>query len=341
MTSRRARCPPCFLVSGKKQAAGKRRDRKGIEEGTLEALIGSIQKFSTEDGPGIRTTVFLKGCPLNCRWCHNPELIDPEQELIRVPGRCIHCGYCMKICPEDAVFVDEENNIDIRRDRCTRCMRCADECWSQALKPVSKKMTVREVYEEALQDRSFYQHTGGGITISGGELLLHREFVEELIDMGEKDGIDFCLDTSGYGDGEFLFRMASRSNVSNILFDIKAMDDRKHQELTGVSNEPILKNLRRLAEDPATRRKIHLRMPLIAGLNDGDEDIQAVAREIEKLGITQVTILPYHDFGISKKRNIGGMQERFSPPAEARLEEIRRALEKTGAAVNISGTPGK
>ena len=258
----------------------------------MEALIGSIQKFSTEDGPGIRTTVFLKGCPLNCRWCHNPELIDPEQELIRVPGRCIHCGYCMKICPEDAVFVDEENNIDIRRDRCTRCMRCADECWSQALKPVAKKMTVREVYEEALQDRSFYQHTGGGITISGGELLLHREFVEELIDMGEKDGIDFCLDTSGYGDGEFLFRMASRSNVSNILFDIKAMDDRKHQE-------------------------------------------------IEKLGITQVTILPYHDFGISKKRNIGGMQERFSPPAEARLEEIRRALEKTGAAVNISGTPGK
>ena len=258
-----------------------------------------------------------------------------------MPGRCIHCGYCMKICPEDAVFVDEENNIDIRRDRCTRCMRCADECWSQALKPVAKKMTVREVYEEALQDRSFYQHTGGGITISGGELLLHREFVEELIDMGEKDGIDFCLDTSGYGDGEFLFRMASRSNVSNILFDIKAMDDRKHQELTGVSNEPILKNLRRLAEDPATRRKIHLRMPLIAGLNDGDEDIQAVALEIEKLGITQVTILPYHDFGISKKRNIGGMQERFSPPAEARLEEIRRALEKTGAAVNISGTPGK
>lgn len=307
----------------------------------MEALIGSIQKFSTEDGPGIRTTVFLKGCPLNCRWCHNPELIDPEQELIRVPGRCIRCGHCLEVCPEEAVFVDGEGQIDIRRDRCTRCMRCAEECWSQALKPVAARMTAGEVYEEALQDRSFYQHTGGGITISGGELLMHREFVEELIGMGEKDGIDFCLDTSGYGDGEFLYRMARKPNVSWILFDIKAMDDSKHKELTGVSNRRILENLRRLGADPATRRKIHLRMPLIAGLNDGDEDIQPVAREIESLGITQVTLLPYHDFGISKKRNIGGVQERFSPPDEARLEGISSALEKAGAAVNISGTAGK
>lgn len=289
---------------------------------TESLLVGSLQKFSVEDGPGIRTTVFLKGCPLSCKWCHNPELIDPKQQLIQSPNNCIGCGYCIKTCKKGAVTMDPEKGIIIDRDKCDVCLACAKECYAQALRPVAKPMTIDEILDIAEQDKGFYDNTEGGITVSGGEILMHAELVSKLIDEAGKRGMNVCIDTCGFGDPKALMEMALKDNVTYILYDMKSIDDEVHREYTGVSNQPIIDNLKMLAADARTADKLIMRMPLIRGVNDSDDIIKRTGELYREIGVKRVNLLPYHSLGVSKKRNVGGMQEVFEQPAEERLTEI-------------------
>ena len=293
-----------------------------MSNNAASVLVGSIQKFSVEDGPGIRTTVFLKGCPLSCKWCHNPEMIDGKQQLISSPNNCIGCGHCIQICPKGAISMDQEKGIQVDRKNCDVCLKCAKECYAQALRPVAKEMTIDEILATVEQDKRFYDHTGGGITVSGGEMLTHADFVGRLIDEAAKREIHVCLDTSGFGEAKSLQELARKENVTDILYDMKAIDDDVHREYTGVSNEKILANLRMLAEDPKTADKLWLRMPLVHGVNDTEEIIRRTGEFYQEIGVKKVNLLPYHNLGISKERNVGGVQEEFQPPSEEWLTEI-------------------
>ncbi len=261
---------------------------------TRKGTIFNIQKFSVNDGPGIRTVVFFKGCPLRCRWCANPESQLAKVQILWDHKKCIGCRHCIDICPVHAVSLTE-NRIHIDHQKCISCGRCAEECPGRALEKEGYEATVQEVIDTVLQDEVFYEESGGGITLSGGEMLMQPEFACELLKAAKEEGLHTCCETTGFAREE-VFRKVIE-NIDYILFDMKHWDPGKHQEGTGVRNELILQNLKYAV---STGRTVLPRIPVIPGFNDSLSDASELAELLKQCGIRRAQLLPFHQFGENK-----------------------------------------
>lgn len=269
----------------------------------MKATIFNIQRFCVNDGPGIRTTVFFKGCPLRCKWCHNPESKLTKPQLMLTATRCIGCGECVKACEKGLHSFDGGSHM-INRADCALCGRCVSECVG-ALEICGKKMSVDEVLHEVKKDKAFYDESGGGMTVSGGEPLLQHEFLTELVKRAKDEGIKTCIETCGYADWDKIRPLLQYIDI--FLYDIKQIDDEKHTLFTGVSNEKILANLKRLSDSGA---RIIIRAPIIPGYNDDEKHLTALGELAEKHGgVIRVEVEPYHPLGKSKSDAIGTIYE--------------------------------
>lgn len=268
-------------------------------------VVFGIQRLSIHDGPGIRTTVFLKGCNVNCKWCHNPEGI-PMQPLIGLnTERCIRCGGCVVACPNDCHRIDETVH-KFERGKCIACGKCVDACPVQALELIGKKMTADEVMKVVLKDQKFYGQDGG-VTLSGGEALLQKDFALELMRRCQDHGIRVALETNGVHRKETYD--AVMPYVDLFLFDYKATDPETHKKYVGCNNSRILENLRYLHDAGA---RVLVRCPIIPGVNDNQEHFNAIAQLTKDLpGLVGAEILPYHKLGVSKAKRIDTEYQEF------------------------------
>jgi pyruvate formate lyase activating enzyme len=297
--------------------------------------VFDIKRYSIHDGPGIRTTVFLKGCSLRCLWCHNPESVDPGPELMHWPGRCTRCYACITACPKGAIAKDAVGAIVIDRKACDLCGKCAEACLYDAMQMVGREMSVEEVLGEVEKDKIFYDQSGGGITLSGGDPFVQSAFAEALLDGCRSRGISTAVDTAGFSRNGVLDRVASKADL--ILYDLKCMDDVRHKELTGVSNVPIIENLKRLA---AGRAEVWVRIPFVSGVNDDDDNIRRTIALLASLKtIRRVGILPYHSGGLEKARRIGQESHfrKFETPSEERIAAVEAAFREAGFEVRRGG----
>ncbi|MBN1473722.1 MAG: glycyl-radical enzyme activating protein [Syntrophaceae bacterium] len=299
------------------------RDEKG--------LIFNIQKFSVHDGPGIRTTVFLKGCPLACAWCSNPESQRFTPELMVRGINCRLCGACVPACPQGAIRVSKKTGRIIDRQKCDLCLKCVDSCLYESLLRCGTSMTVSQVLAEVLQDRIFYNNSGGGVTLSGGEPLAQPDFTRELLAACKQEGLHTAIETAGIASWD---EMASVLDfVDLVLFDVKHLDDKIHKKTTGVGNALILENLRKAAG----LCQLWLRVPLISGFNDSTIHIQNVAKLGLEVKASKISLLPYHEGGKAKSLQ-QGMAYAFPEgraPGEKHVEALRRLIEATGVPASV------
>ncbi len=297
----------------------------------MQGLVFNIQKFSVHDGPGIRTTVFLKGCPLSCPWCSNPESQRFAPELLMRDVNCRACGACAAVCPQKAIVITKKGGRKIDRQKCNLCLRCVEYCHYDALKSCGTYMTVGTVMDEILQDRLFYANSGGGVTLSGGEPLAQPVFARLLLEACKKEGMHTALETAGAGSSADLERVLKC--VDLVLFDIKHLDSKRHAKTTGVPNARILANLRKAA----SQSRIWLRIPLIAGFNDSERHIQEVARLGVEIGAEKISLLPYHEGGKSKSEQLGIAYAYCSgkSPGEKRIKKLQSLILQSGLKVGV------
>ena len=263
------------------------------------AIVFDIEKFAVHDGPGIRTVVFLKGCPLRCLWCHNPESQAFDPELFFDASKCMFCGSCVAPCPQSCHSVKDAQH-DFDRKQCLSCGLCAKSCPTEALQLVGERMSVAEVMHEVMKDKLFYEHSGGGITLSGGEPLAHFEFTASLLRAAKEAGLHTAIETCGFAPWKQIQSLLSL--VDLWLWDVKATPE-KHKKLTGVSAEPILANLEKLNQAGAS---IILRCPLVPGVNDSDDDLRHIAALANgHPQIQRIDLEPYHPLGEGKCLKLG------------------------------------
>lgn len=299
------------------------------------AHIINIQKYSIHDGDGIRTVIFFKGCPLSCIWCHNPESRRFEPELLYNRDKCTLCLACIPVCPGKRIFLAENSgSLQVSADSCRACGACAEACLNEAREIVGKEYSVQELMAELDKDAMFYEQSGGGVTLSGGEVMAgDMDFLAELLQSCRKRGYRVNIDTCGYAPYENFRRILEYVDV--FLYDIKLIDPEKHKQYTGCDNALILDNLMKLSEAGAN---IHIRMPLIEGINSEDTDIDSVLEFLKLLRIGRVYLLPHHNFGRHKAARLGiELNKDLAPPSADRLSQIERKFIQHGYAVKIGG----
>jgi pyruvate formate lyase activating enzyme len=299
-----------------------------------KAIIFNIQKFSVHDGPGIRSVVFLKGCPLRCQWCANPESTNAFPELMYYPKKCIGCRKCLAVCKNGAVRLAGEQLV-FERDLCKNCGSCAEQCYSAAREMTGREYDVESVKKEVDKDIVFFKNSGGGVTFSGGEPLLWPDFIEKLAKYYKGMGISVAIETCGYVPWKNFEKIIDYIDL--VMFDLKFMQSEKHLEYLGYSNELIINNLIGVSKLVDTT----IRIPIIPGVNDCKEDIIAFGEFLYSLSgrVKRVEILPYHDFAINKYEGLGRkyLLNDLKVPDNEYMARIKNILEKYGLQVQIGG----
>jgi pyruvate formate lyase activating enzyme len=288
--------------------------------------VFNIQKFCLHDGPGIRDLIFMKGCPLRCQWCANPESQRPRPEIAYNIDRCIGfetCGLCQDACPEKAISRGTTGRAEIDRLRCNHCGTCAIVCPDRALEILGREMNIAEILDIVAADEGFHFRSGGGVTVGGGDPIMQADFVGELLRACRDCGIDTAVETAGYGGWEQLEKICRYTN--RVFYDVKSIDDEKHMAFTGVSNVQILENLGRLSiRFPGI--PIVARTPVIPGFNDTIKDISAIVKFLKSIGtLKKYELLPYHKFGIPKYGQLGKtcLYPDAGPPAHECMQQLR------------------
>jgi len=301
----------------------------------MKGLVYDIQRFAIHDGPGIRTLVYMKGCPLKCLWCSSPQTQKFSTEILYTESKCEKCLRCVDECPKKAIIFSDKEKIKIDRKLCNTCGQCVEICPNQALKLIGDQITVEELFQDVMKDSNFYRRSDGGVTIGGGEPTMQHEFVADLLKKCKETYVHTAMETCGYVKWEDLEKILEYIDL--LYFDIKHMDSRIHKELTGVSNELILENARKASK----MRPIIIRIPLIPGRNDSEENLLNTAKFAAELGenLLRIDLLPYHEFGTRNYEQLGreyGLKD-VEPPSEDYMINLKKLVESCGVKVQIGG----
>jgi glycyl-radical enzyme activating protein len=291
----------------------------------MEGKLFNIQRFSIHDGPGVRTTVFFKGCNIRCKWCHNPESISIDNQIEFYPEKCIGCGACFQVCPNGVHFIDENQEHRLNRIKCNGCLLCTETCYSNALVSVGRNVDVAYILKSVTADKLYYKNSSGGVTFSGGEAMLQIDFLEEILHRCKQEDIHTAVDTAGCVPWSCFQRILQTTDL--FLYDVKAADSTRHKQLTGVDNYLILENLKRLSD---AGKQIYVRIPFIVGFND--DQIEAIANILKPLNIAKVEVIPYHKLGNSKYAALDIKNELLETetPAEELVEKAITILKNYG-----------
>lgn len=297
-----------------------------------KAIIFNVQRYSTEDGPGVRTTVFFKGCPLNCLWCSNPESKKHQPQLMHFNKTCVECYACLEACPNGANKKNDDGSVWVDRDLCKDCGTCVAVCPANARSIAGKPMTVDEVFSIIEKDANYYMNSDGGVTFGGGECTSQPEFLLALMEKCYNKGYHICLDTCALASWEVLEKMLPM--VDMVLLDIKHLDPAKHKEYTGADNQLILDNAAKMKQ---MGKNIIVRLPLIPGHNDDEKNLKATGRFMKLWGLDKIDILPYHRFGVNKYDAIGEeyLAENIPPIDKNTINKAVQILESYGLTVNV------